>query len=500
MALSMIGSAVFIALLLLYVIVLLSIGRWSAKNVDSSNDYLLAGRSVPLGLSVLSLLGTWFGSSAILGATRNTYESGMNGTVLEPFACAATLAFTGIFFAGPLWTRQVATVADLFRERMGPAAEWISCLIQIPTFFCWIGAQYLSIGALLETYLGMPAWIGAIVSSLVVLLILWSGGMWAVTWTNSFLVALSIASVVILFIGTASTVGGGDLISGVREVWTQTPREQLSFIPDMRLSTILGVVGLFLTGLLGNVPGQDLQQRVLCARSPQVARWCCIISSVLYLAVGLIPIFVGFAAKIRLADHITEDDVRGDQVLPIAASHFLSEPFEILLLLGLISVNLAVAASATISQTTILSNNVLGRWQNREAGNPIRERACVIAVMIGSLIAAFSGESVMGLLEISLVIVMVALFVPMCVCLFARTVAPWTGVASMLAGTLVWGCHVAVEGWLSPGSGQASDTFGEPSALQWYLAVPAEIQGLFASAMVAALPHFVKSRRKTEGY
>jgi Na+/proline symporter len=487
MALSMIGSAVFIALLLLYVIVLLSIGRWSAKNVDSSNDYLLAGRSVPLGLSVLSLLGTWFGSSAILGATRNTYESGMNGTVLEPFACAATLAFTGIFFAGPLWTRQVATVADLFRERMGPSAEWVSCLIQIPTFFCWIGAQYLSIGALLETYLGMPAWIGAIVSSMVVLLILWSGGMWAVTWTNSFLVALSIVSVVILFIGTASTVGQGDVVSGVREVWAQTPREKLSFFPDMRVSTILGVVGIFLTGLLGNVPGQDLQQRVLCARSPQVARWSCIISSVLYLAVGLIPIFVGFAAKIRLADHITEDDVQGDQVLPIAASHFLSEPFEIVLLLGLISVNLAVAASATISQTTILSNNVLRRWLRHESGNPIRERACVIAVMIGSLVAAFSGESVMGLLEISLVIVMVALFVPMCVCLFARTVVPWTGVASMLAGSLVWGCHVAVQEWLPQDLASSGTSIGM-SALQRYLAVPAEIQGLLASLIVATIP------------
>jgi Na+/proline symporter len=411
----------------------------------------------------------------------------MNGTVLEPFACAATLAFTGIFFAGPLWTRQVATVADLFRERMGPSAEWVSCLIQIPTFFCWIGAQYLSIGALLETYLGMPAWIGAIVSSMVVLLILWSGGMWAVTWTNSFLVALSIVSVVILFIGTASTVGQGDVVSGVREVWAQTPREKLSFFPDMRVSTILGVVGIFLTGLLGNVPGQDLQQRVLCARSPQVARWSCIISSVLYLAVGLIPIFVGFAAKIRLADHITEDDVQGDQVLPIAASHFLSEPFEIVLLLGLISVNLAVAASATISQTTILSNNVLRRWLRHESGNPIRERACVIAVMIGSLVAAFSGESVMGLLEISLVIVMVALFVPMCVCLFARTVVPWTGVASMLAGSLVWGCHVAVQEWLPQDLASSGTSIGM-SALQRYLAVPAEIQGLLASLIVATIP------------
>jgi hypothetical protein len=81
----------------------------------------------------------------------------------------------------------------------------------------------------------------------------------------------------------------------------------------------------------------------------------------------------------------------------------------------------------------------------------------------------------MGLLEISLVLVMVSLFVPMCVCMFAREVKPWTGVASMLAGTLFWGCHIAIESW-TKGDGWS-----------WYLAVPAEIQGLLASFGVAVL-------------
>jgi SSS family solute:Na+ symporter len=486
MALSAIGSSFLIALLALYVLALLAIGRRSAKKITSADDYLLAGRSVPLGLSTLSLLGTWFGSSAILGATRNTYELGLSGNILEPFACAATLAFTGLVFAGPLWRRQVATVADLFRERMGTSAEWISCWIQVPTFFCWIGAQYLSIGALLETYLGIETWIGVAASSIFVLLILWSGGMWAVTWTNSFLVALSITSVVILLLGTASTLGQGNVLTGIRAVYEQTPRDQLSIFPEMRWSSILGVVGVFLTGLLGNVPGQDLQQRVLSSRSPKVAKWSCVIASVLYLAVGLIPIFVGLAARLHLSDHISQDDVNGDRVLPIAASYFLSEPFVILLIVGLISVNLAVATSSTISQTTILSNNILGRWQPNRVGNAFREKGCMIAVSLGALAAAFSGESVMGLLEISLVIVMVALFVPMCMCLFVPSIAPWSGVASMLVGVLVWGCHIAAEKWL--GSDPRS------SFLQGFLAVPAEIQGLLASFLAAAIVQIYASK------
>lgn len=475
MNLSATGSAILLVILIGYIVALVFIGRLAGKKIDDASDYLLAGRSVPLGLSVLSLLATWFGSSAILGATRSSYELGIHGNVLEPFACAATLAFTGFLFAVPLWKLQVSTVADLFRARMGSTAEWISCFIQVPTFFCWIGAQYLSIGALLETYLGVPSGVGAVASCIVVLLILWSGGMWAVTWTNSLLVALAIASVVVLFFGTATTVGDGNILRGVHRVIEETPQDRLSLFPDLRLSTVLGVLGVFLTGLLGNVPGQDLQQRVLCAKSPEVAKWSCAISSVIYLVIGMIPVYVGLASRLYLSDRITDGDVQGDRVLPMAAAYFLSEPMVILLVLGLISVNLAVAAGSTISQTTILANNILGISRRTETGKPTCEKECVIAVSAGSLIAAFSGESVMGLLEISLVLVMVSLFVPMCVCMFAREVKPWTGVASMLAGTLFWGCHIAIESW-TKGDGWS-----------WYLAVPAEIQGLLASFGVAVL-------------
>lgn len=136
MTLSATGSTILIAILIGYFVALVFIGRLAGTKIDNASDYLLAGRGVPLGLSVLSLLATWFGSSALLGATRSSYELGIHGNVLEPFACAATLAFTGFLFAAPLWKRQVSTVADLFRARMGPSAEWISCFIQVPTFFC----------------------------------------------------------------------------------------------------------------------------------------------------------------------------------------------------------------------------------------------------------------------------------------------------------------------------------------------------------------------------
>jgi solute:Na+ symporter, SSS family len=501
--LSPVGTTWLAWILLVYVVLLMGIGRVAATRVRSTSDYLLAGRGVPLGLSILSLLATWFGSSAMVGTTRSTYEFGMSGTVLEPFACAATLILAGGVFAQRLWRLELATIADLFRSKLGPWAVWIGCAIQVPTFFFWIGAQYLSIGALLESYLGIPSILGIVLSAVVVLAILWSGGMWAVTWTDALLVLVSLSSLLWLFATTAYQLGDGNPWVGVRSVIEQTPPERLSILPMASWSSVLAMIGLFLTGLLGNIPAQDLQQRIQSASSAATARWSCIVAGCLYLIIGLIPIYLGLAAKLHLEHLIAPEDVAGDRVLPITASHFLTEPVEILFVVGLVSLNLAAAGSSTISQTTILAKNVLGgvRGAEHETGgrrdrlpsespagavskiasswrSDLRfQQICAVAVTIGSVMAAMSGESVMGLLEISLASVLVSLFVPMCWCLFGQPVGPATGIVPMLIGPLVWGIRSSAEAW------QPVDTW--PPSWAWYGVVPAEIQGLLVSVIAA---------------
>ena len=136
---SPLGSFALAAVLALYILFLIAVGFIAGRKVHSSAEYLLAGRDVPLPLAILSLLATWFGSSALLGTTQSTYSFGMSGTILEPFACGLTLIFCGAFFAKRLWNLGLATIADLFGEKLGPAGLWISSAIQVPTFFFWIG-------------------------------------------------------------------------------------------------------------------------------------------------------------------------------------------------------------------------------------------------------------------------------------------------------------------------------------------------------------------------
>jgi Na+/proline symporter len=166
--------------LFLFVGGLALVGRFASKGVETEAEYLVADRQVPLWLSVLALLATWFGSSSVIESSSKMYRGGIGEVLLDPIACGATLIFTGCFFAERFWKTQAATVADLFRQQFGPTAERLSCAIQIPSFFLWIGAQFLAMGQLIESALGLPLGMSILLSA-------------AVAWAASGAVATSSA-------------------------------------------------------------------------------------------------------------------------------------------------------------------------------------------------------------------------------------------------------------------------------------------------------------------
>lgn len=455
--LSSIGKIVLGSTLLLFVGVLTIVGRLAARRVESEAEYLVADRQVPLWLSVLALLATWFGSSSVIESSSKMYRGGIGEVLLDPIACGATLIFTGLFFAERFWKTQAATVADLFRQQFGPTAERLSCAIQVPSFFLWIGAQFLAMGQLLESALGLPLSVSILLSAVVAWAIVVGGGMWAVTWANSIMILLSLTSLLVLFGATTYGIGDGDAVAGWVRVIDAAPKEHLTLDTESP-EKCFAILSVLLIGLLGNVPGQDLQQRVASAKSAATARWMCVVGGVLYLLFGLIPLYLGLAARWRFGDGLSESELP----LNAIATEYLSEPFQILLIVGMFSLCLAVAAGATLSQASIVSRNVImplrglvrdsaggdSLWVARVWGTRVwGTRASVGLVIAGSLAVAFSGESIMGLLELSLVLVLVSLFVPMTLALFfpSHQARPGVGNSAMIAGFVAWSIGFAFE-------------------------------------------------------
>ena len=106
-----------------YIFFLLVISIFASRRVETEADYLVAGRRLPLFLAWGTLIATWFGAATMFAAAAAVREEGLLGVVLDPFACAGTLILAGVFFARPLWNRNIFTMADFYRQTYGPAAE-----------------------------------------------------------------------------------------------------------------------------------------------------------------------------------------------------------------------------------------------------------------------------------------------------------------------------------------------------------------------------------------
>ena len=476
--LSLLGKIALGGALFLFLGGLALVGRFVSRGVETEAEYLVADRQVPLWLSILALLATWFGSSSVIESSSKMYRGGIGEVLLDPIACGATLIFTGCFFAERFWKTQAATVADLFRQQFGPTAERLSCAIQIPSFFLWIGAQFLAMGQLIESALGLPLGMSILLSAAVAWAIVVGGGMWAVTWANSIMILVSLLSMLVLFGATAYGIGQGDAVAGWSRVIDAAPKDHFR-VDAASFEKCLAILSVLLIGLLGNVPGQDLQQRVASAKSAATARWMCVVGGVLYLLIGLIPLYLGLAARWTFGDGLSESQLP----LNAIAARYLSEPFQILLIVGMFSLCLAVAASATLSQASIVSRNVIKPLRGLVRDSSGSEslggagvwgagvwgaRASVGLVIAGSLAVAFSGESIMGLLELSLVLVLVSLFVPMAIALYvpSKQARPGVGNSAMIAGFVAW-----LVGFL----------------FESRIAIPASLIGLCASAIGAWL-------------
>jgi len=186
-----------------------------------------------------------------------------------------------------------------------------------------------------------------------------------------------------------------------------------------------------------------------------------VVGGVLYLLIGLIPLYLGLAARWTFGDGLSESQLP----LNAIAARYLSEPFQILLIVGMFSLCLAVAASATLSQASIVSRNVIkplrGSVRDSAGSESLGDagvcdagvgdagvgdagvwgaRFSVGLVIAGSLAVAYSGESIMELLELSLVLVLVSLFVPMAIALYApsKQARPGVGNSAMIAGFVAW--------------------------------------------------------------
>ena len=419
--------------ILVYLVIMYGIGYLAERKVRSTEDFLVAGRSLPLSLAWMTLLATWFGAGTLLTAADEVRKEGLTAAALDPLGAGVCLLLAALFIAGPIWRQQLLTLPDLFRNKYGPWAELLSAIILVPSYFGWIAAQFMALADILNLFFELPIAWGLLLVAIVGTGYTWMGGMWSVTLTDAVQISLVMLGLVVMVLVVLGKLGGGDTWSGLVRLGSETSPERLIVVPTHDMKALVGWLGVFAIGALGNLPGQDLLQRIFAAKSARVARDACFVAGGMYLTLGALPLVLA------LAGNLLVPEVNQAKILPLLASFFLHPVVAVIFMLAVLSAILSTIDSAILSPSSVLAQNVFPRFGHRDLlrGN----RQAVLGVAACSLALAYAGESAYALLESAYELTMVGLVVPLFFGLYTEPRSAWPALVSMTVGTGIWGCH-----------------------------------------------------------
>lgn len=416
----------------LFFLAMLALGWFARGKVDNVEDFVVAGRRLPLALAVPTLLATWFGAGTLLVAADEVHARGLTGAALDPIGAGFCLLIAGAVLARPLWRMKLVTLPDFFARVYGPRAERWAGVLQIPGYLGWVAAQYTALAAIIASASGLPLAPLVALVALVGLVYTLLGGMWAVTLTDAIQMALLALGLLVMLAIMLAELGGGALAAGASRLLAQTPSERLALVPPGGLAAFSTAL---LAGSLGNIPSQDLTQRMFAARSERVAARACMISGALYLSLGMIPVVLALGAGILVPAAPSEG------ILAALAAAILHPTVAWIFTLTVAAAVLSSIDSGILAPASVLARNVLVPLGLSES---LRlHRVCVALIALGALVIAYVGEDTYAILEASYEIGMVTLLVPLVLGVY-RPRSGRACLAAMAVGTTIWAVHMVL--------------------------------------------------------
>ncbi len=416
----------------IYIAVTLAIGWYASKRIHSTSDFTLAGRNLGSFVVGVTIFATWFGPELIMGAPALFIENGVQGIITDVFGNSLCLILVGSFLVGRLYRMDIVTLADFFRMRYGPGFELAASLIQVFTYFFWIAAQFVALGFLLQTTLGITLQVGILIGAAIVVVYTYMGGMWSVTLTD-LLQSIAIILGLLFLLVSLLIIDGGD----IRFLFT-VPKDFYKMLPPPGWYEFTDYLAMWMAFGLGAIPAQEIYQRAFSAKTAASGRRGVLISSVLLFFVSLLPLII--ALKGVDMNPSVLNDATGQGLIPSLVIQYTPEPVQILFFGALISAILSTSSGAMLSPATIIGENLIKpRFPSMSDGKLlIWTRISVIGVAVLSCLVAFNDSNIHRLVVASAVLLMVCLLSPLVFGLFWKRASTDGSWAAVVLGGLVW--------------------------------------------------------------
>jgi SSS family solute:Na+ symporter/sodium/proline symporter len=140
--------SLLVIVVLAYPVILIGISLWRSRSVKSHDDFMVAGRSVPVVLLVGTLVCTWIGSGSLFGGAGLAYRTGIAELWFSSGAWVGLIV--AYFIAGRVRRIAEYTVPDLLEKRYNAAARLFGTLAIVLAYVTIAAYQFRGGGWILS--------------------------------------------------------------------------------------------------------------------------------------------------------------------------------------------------------------------------------------------------------------------------------------------------------------------------------------------------------------
>lgn len=425
---------------LLYMALSIAIGLYAARKVKSSTDYVVAGRSLPVYVTIATVFATWFGSETVLGIPATFIDEGIGGIISDPFGASLCLILVGLLFAGPLYRMKLLTIGDFYKRTYGRMVEILVSIAICISYMGWVSAQIVALGLVFNilTDGAVSNETGMIIGMSIVLVYTLFGGMWSVALTDFMQMSVIIIGMLIISVFLSNLAGGADVI-----IAKAVENEKLSnFWPEITLPGIIAFIAAWLTMGFGSIPQQDVFQRVMSAKSEKVAVTGTVTGGVLYLIFAFIPIFIAYSALVidpgMVATQMEEDS---QIILPSLILSHTPEWVQILFFGALLSAIMSTASGTLLAPSVTFAENIVRGFRPDMNDTQLLRliRTCVVSFAVLILLFAINSElSIFEMVENAYMVTLAGAFVPLFAGVYWKRANTQGALSSIALGVSVW--------------------------------------------------------------
>jgi Na+/proline symporter len=161
-----------VVLVTFYFFAMLGIGIWASKKIKTTEDYLVAGRSLGFWVFILLMIGTVASGMSLLGVSGLGYKAGWP-TIWEQIFVPLSIGICIIFFGVKLHNiakkSGYVTVQDYLAHRYeSPTAlRSLSATAGIIVSLIYLVGQYTAISIVLMWLFQIPLWLALLIATIV---------------------------------------------------------------------------------------------------------------------------------------------------------------------------------------------------------------------------------------------------------------------------------------------------------------------------------------------